>query len=225
MTQSPRKDSRIMVDRKSLAALLAVGAALSACNAGGGDVASASNRSLDSVNQPVVQRTDYVLDLPAQSGGLSPAEAGRLDAWFQSLDLGYGDKLWVDEAYGPSRGREDVAEVASRYGLLLSDGAPITAGSVQPGSLRVIVSRSSASVPGCPNWQPAGPSATSPNYGCAVNSNFAAMVAEPSDLVLGQAGSGTQDAATAGKAIRVYREAAPTGSKGLSETETRGNNQ
>jgi pilus assembly protein CpaD len=49
------------------------------------------------------------------------------------------------------------------------------------------------------------------------------MVADPSDLVLGQAGSGTGDAATAAKAIKVYREAAPTGTKGLTEAQTRGN--
>jgi pilus assembly protein CpaD len=174
------------------------------------------NRSLDSVNQPVVQRTDYVIDLTTDGDGLSASERERLKGWFESLALGYGDRVSVDEAYGPSRSRSDVAKVAAEYGLLLSEGAPVTPGSPQPGGLRVIVSRSTASVPGCPIWQgPGGPSATSPNYGCGVNSNVAAMVADPSDLVLGQAGSGTGDATTASKAIKVYREAKPTGTKGL----------
>lgn len=216
-----------MARLKSLAALLTLGAAVSACaTAGPVGVAPAPNRSLDSLNQPVVQRTEYVLDLPSQGDGLSASERARLDGWFQSLGVGYGDRLWVEEAYGPSRSRDDVARIAANYGLLLSDGAPVTAGSVQAGSVRVIVSRSSASVPGCPNWSgPGGPSATSSNYGCAVNSNLAAMIADPSDLVLGQAGSGTQDAATAAKAIKVYRDTPPTGTKGLADTQTRGTNQ
>ncbi|MFN3389979.1 MAG: CpaD family pilus assembly lipoprotein, partial [Allosphingosinicella sp.] len=64
----------------------------------------------------------------------------------------------------------------------------------------------------------------SPGYGCAVNTNLAAMIADPSDLVLGQEGSGIGDASTASKAIKVYRETPPTGTKGLKETVTRGGN-
>ena len=204
-----------MARKSSLAALVAFGATLAACSPTLQNAAAMPNRSLDSVNQPVVQRTDYVIDLTTDGDGLSPSERGRLKGWFESLGLGYGDRVSVDEAYGPSRSRNDVAKVAAEYGLLLSEGAPVTAG-VQPGGLRVIVSRSTASVPGCPIWQgPGGPSSTSPNYGCGVNSNLDAMVADPSDLVLGQAGSGTGDSTTASKAIKVYREAKPTGTKGL----------
>jgi pilus assembly protein CpaD len=226
MTATARKDSINMARKSSLAALVALGAALAACSPTVQNAGALPNRSLDSVNQPVVQRTDYVIDLTTDGDGLAASERGRLEAWFASLGLGYGDRVWVDESYGPSRSRDDVARVAAEYGLLLSEGAPVTAGNVQPGSLRVIVSRSTASVPGCPHWEgPGGPSATSPNYGCAVNSNIAAMVADPSDLVLGQAGSGTGDSATAAKAIKVYRETPPTGTKGLASTIThRGNN-
>lgn len=224
MNATDRKDIIAMARPKSIVALLALGVGLAGCNAAAQQSGAVPNRGLDSVNQPVVQRTDYVMDLATDGDGLSASERSRLEAWFASLGAGYGDRVWVDEAYGPSRSREDVAQVAAEYGLLLSDGAPVTAGSVQPGSLRVIVSRSTASVPGCPDWESTGPSSTSANYGCAVNSNLAAMVADPSDLVLGQAGSATGDSATAAKAIKVYREAAPTGTKGLSSTSTqRGN--
>ena len=215
-----------MARKSSLAALVALGAALAACSPTLQNAEALPNRSLYSVNQPVVQRTDYVIDLTTDGEGLSASERGRLESWFASLGLGYGDRVWVDEPYGPSRSRDDVARVAAAHGLLLSEGAPVTAGSVPPGGLRVIVSRSTASVPNCPNWEgPGGPSATSPNFGCAVNSNLAAMVADPSDLVLGQAGSGTGDAATASKAIKVFRETPPTGTKGLIVNSThRGNN-
>ena len=208
----------------SILALLALSTALAACNSGAAQYGARPNRSLDSLNQPVVQRSDYVIDLNAGADGLAAGEADRLDAWFASLGVGYGDRVVVDEPSGPTEGREDVARVAADYGLLLTDGAPVLAGQVSPGSVRVILSRSTASVPNCPNhhkgaW-PEGPSATSTNYGCSVNSNIAAMVADPSDLVLGQAGSGTGDAATAAKAIKVYRDTAPSGSKGLTVTTT-----
>jgi pilus assembly protein CpaD len=213
-----------MVSKASLTAVLLAGAALSACATTPPRGGEEANRGVYSLNQPVVQRTDYVLDLQAYGGGLADAERARLGAWFQSLGLGYGDRLFVEDA-GDAAGRSDVARVAAEYGLLVGEGAPITAGQVQPGTVRVIVSRSSASVPNCPNWDHiGGPSATSSNYGCAVNTNLAAMVADPADLVLGQAGSTSGDAATSSKAIRVYREAAPTGSKGLQDTKTRGNN-
>lgn len=210
------------------AILLTVALGVAGCNAGYPNGYARPNRGLDSLNQPVVQRTDYVLDLAGGANGLSPDERARLAAWFGSLGLGYGDRVFVDGDYGFGGGRDDVARVAAEHGILLSEGAPVTAGAVAPDTVRVVVSRSTATVPGCPNWHkgdwPEGPSATSSNYGCAVNSNLAAMVADPSDLVLGQTGSGTGDATTASKAIQVYRQAPPTGTKGLSDTETRGNN-
>jgi pilus assembly protein CpaD len=57
--------------------------------------------------------------------------------------------------------------------------------------------------------------AMSPNYGCAVNSNLAAMVADPQDLLEGKKGSGETLIATSNKAIATYREADPTGKQGL----------
>ncbi|HEY0412312.1 MAG TPA: CpaD family pilus assembly lipoprotein [Allosphingosinicella sp.] len=180
-------------------------------------------RGLDSLNQPVVQRTDYVLDVAAPSGNISAIEKRRLRAWFDSLDLGYGDRVFVDEPYGAGPGSADVARVAAEYGLLLSEGAPVTPGAIDPGSVRVVVSRSTASVPGCPfadNYR--GPSSTSANYGCSVNSNLAAMIADPSDLVLGHAGRGRRDDIAGTKAIKVYRDTPPSGSKGLQQTTTTG---
>ncbi len=206
---------------RSIAALLALGVAVTAVPAAAQRYAGPINRGLDSVNQPVVVRNDYTLDLQSRGNGLSPVERGRLAAWFDSLGLGYGDRVSVDDPLAGDGTRRDVARVAADYGLLLAYGAPVTVGRVEPGTVRVIVSRSSASVPGCPHWQGrGGTNSTSPNYGCATNSNLAAMIADPSDLVLGQAGSGTGDAATAAKAIKVYRDTAPSGTKGLTVTTT-----
>jgi pilus assembly protein CpaD len=208
----------------SIALLTGLTAALGACAAGPlGPVEP--NRSVYSLNQPVVQRSEFVMDLASSPAGLSPQERERLDAWFGSLGLGYGDHVWVEDPTGADKPRDDIARVAAEYGILLEDGAPVTSGTVHPGSARVVVSRSSAHVPSCPNWSdPGGPSATSSNYGCAMNSNLAAMIADPTDLVLGEAGSGTADAQASSKAIRVYRESKPTGADGLQSIKTRGGN-
>lgn len=215
--------------RKTIASLIVIGAALSASAADArhrtaGAPAQGQNWGLNSTAQPVVQRSDFVLELASQGPGLSLAERARLRHWFSSLGIGYGDRVSVESLYdGPVRA--DVARVAAEYGMLLSDGAPVVAGAPEPGMVRVIVSRSTAHVPGCPFAdEHQGPSATSLNYGCAVNSNLAAMIADPNDLVLGQAGSVTGDPATAAKAIKVYRDAKPTGSGGLPAASSRSSN-
>jgi pilus assembly protein CpaD len=83
-------------------------------------------------------------------------------------------------------------------------------------------------VPGCPDWRESGDIGarvtTATNYGCAINSNLAAMIANPEDLVLGQTGEGGGDAATASKAIKQYRTAPPTGAGGLKEVSSKGGN-
>jgi pilus assembly protein CpaD len=62
------------------------------------------------------------------------------------------------------------------------------------------------------------------NYGCAVNANLAAMVANPEDLVHGREGSGVGDARTATKAVETYRNATPTGTQGLKDISTKKGN-
>lgn len=205
----------------TVAALAAAGLAAGGCMGTGPELSAEFNPTVYSVNQPVVQRTDYVFDLAPGAGA---AELERLDGWFQSIELGYGDRISIDSAgYGDPRTRAAVAGVAEAYGLLLSEGAPVTAGS--GGGVRVIVSRATASVPGCPNWDPSEIGArvtTSPNYGCAYNSNLAAMIANPADLVSGQVGATSVDAATSSKAIKTYRTKEPTGAGALKKENTQG---
>lgn len=185
------------------------------------------NQGVESVNQPVVQRTDYVFDAGTAGNALASGERERLESWFSSLELGYGDRVSIDSSavYGAIGGREEVAAVVARFGLLISDAAPKLASGITPGAIRVIVSRTQASVSNCPNWnRPSMPefSASSmSNYGCATNSNLAAMVANPEDLIRGRTASPVGDAAVAYKAIDAYRNAAPTGKNGL-KSETAG---
>jgi pilus assembly protein CpaD len=182
-------------------------------------------RGLDSVNVPVVTRSDYAFDASAPDGSLAPGEQARLDAWFSGLNLGYGDRVYVDGAYADGA-RSDVARVVGRYGMLLSSGSPVAQGVVNPGSVRVLVSRTRASVPNCPNWsdqsKPNWDNHMMPSYGCGVNGNIAAMIADPNDLVWGREGTGYDNGDTASRAIRSYRNAKPTGEGGLIDVSTKG---
>lgn len=201
----------------TLTLLAALGLGAGACAPLPGPLTATNNPSLSSVHQPVVQRTDYVLDLRNSGNGLAQTELQQLRAWLDSIGAGYGDRLSVDEpgGYADPLARTAVAQVAADYGLTLADGAPVLNGVVQPGTIRVIASRTTASVPGCPSWNEqaefhAAPM-TSSNFGCATNSNLAAMVANPEDLVLGQPGTTSGSGTTASRAIRTYRTREPTG--------------
>lgn len=200
----------------SSAALVALALGLSACGPETNRLTPVSNPSLYPVNQPVVQRTDFVLDIAAAGGGVPASEMARLSDWFDSLDVGYGDRVFVDEPeYADPRSRADIARVAADHGLLLSDGAPISSGSAAPGMLRVVVSRTKATVPGCPIWEDqlvGAPEQTSSNYGCATNSNLAAMIADPNDLVLGQSAT-DMESEQGVKAVKSYRDRGPAGAK------------
>jgi pilus assembly protein CpaD len=184
------------------------------------------SRGLESVNVPVVTRSDYMFDAAAPDGSLPPGEQARLDAWFRGLDLLYGDAIYVDGAYADGA-RSDVNRVASRYGMLVSPGSPVSQGIAAPGSVRIVVSRTRASVPNCPNWsrqsQPNWANLSMSNYGCGVNSNMAAMIADPNDFVWGREGTGYGNADTGSRAIRSYRNAKPTGENGLQSVSTKGN--
>lgn len=203
--------------RRIASALPLTAVALGLALAGCGPV----NRGLDSVNQPVVSRTDYVLDVAAGGAGLAAGEEQRLSGWFDSLRLGYGDRISIDDpsSYGHDGGREAIARIVGRHGMLLSRDVPVTAGSPARDQVRVIVSRSSAAVSNCSNWsrlsQPEFASSTMSNYGCATNLNHAAMIANPEDLVRGQSADGSGDALSTVKAVQVYRQSDPTGKGGL----------
>ncbi len=189
----------------SMALITALGLSVTACGS------TTANRSVYSERQPVITKENYVLDLSAGNGGLSTAEQNRLAGWFDALELGYGDRVSIDD---PSYSASTVAKAAveaivARYGLLISETAPVTEGDVPAGLMRVVVSRTSASVPGCPDFSHRShtdfQARTSANYGCGTNSTLAAMIADPEDLVRGQNADG-EDQAQASKAIRAYRD-------------------
>jgi pilus assembly protein CpaD len=186
-----------------IAASLSLG--LTACGSMG------ANTTVYSTNQPVVERTNYAIDVNADGGsGISGSERVRVSEWLDALQLGYGDRVSVDfgDNYANRSAMQDVEILAEERGMLISDTAPVTAGEIYPGTVRIIVTRSSASVPNCPNMSKTTEAnynaSTSPNYGCATNSNLAAMIADPEDLVRGKSDRNLKSN-SGKKAIDAYR--------------------
>lgn len=174
--------------------LIAVGLSLmaSGCSSIG---ATGENTTMYSVHQPVVDRTNYAIDVNVGGGnGLAASERTRVAEWFQALQLGYGDRIAIDfgGGYADYDIQKSVADLAAEYGMKLTETAPVVAGDVVPGTARIVVTRSRASVPTCPDLSKTTPanynSANPANYGCATNGNLAAMIADPEDLVRGRDG-------------------------------------
>jgi pilus assembly protein CpaD len=151
-----------------------------------------TNTSMYSVHQPVVERTNYTIDLASDGDGIADADQTRLNEWFDVLDLRYGDRMSIDsgDGFGNEDAARDVRAAAAERGIMVTQGAPATPGIIAPGNIRVVVTRSNASVPSCPdNRTTHGQNfnaGNNSNYGCAINSNLAAMVADPEDLVRGR---------------------------------------
>lgn len=190
--------------RRPLVSALALSLGLSLAACGG----MADNRSLYSMRQPVVERSTVALDVTTSNDGLPVAEQRRVAAWFEAMDLRYGDRVSVEDPLDRPETRAAVGDLAGRYGMLLTDGAPVVAGEVQPGQARVVIARSRASVPGCPDWSGKSDAnlanGISANYGCANNGNLAAMVANPEDLIKGQQGSPDTYINTSNTTIKAY---------------------
>ncbi len=188
---------------------ISLGLALSGC---GG---IPTNRSMYSVHQPVVEKVSYTLDVTTSGSGLAYGEQGRLAGWFDAMGLKYGDKVYVDDPNANTATHNAVEAVASRYGILLGGEPPRTGGYLSPGTARVVIVRSKASVPSCPDWSSKSDfnpnNGLTSNYGCATNTNLAAMVADPEDLLNGEDTTGSTVSMSSNKAISAYRKAEPTG--------------
>ncbi|MCW1427766.1 CpaD family pilus assembly protein [Novosphingobium sp. JCM 18896] len=199
---------------KIAGAALALSLGLTLAGCGG----IATNGTLDSVHQPVVEKVNYTLDVNTGPGGLSVPEQRRIDGWFDAMDLRYGDRIAIDDPLGSEATRAAVASIAARRGLILSDTPPPTQGYVTAGNARVIVTRAKASVPECPNWSSRNDfnprNATSSNFGCAVNSNIAAMVANPEHLLKGEKGESDTVLMGSNKAIGAFRNKELSGAGG-----------
>jgi pilus assembly protein CpaD len=200
-----------------LAPILALLALLGACGP--------SNRSVNSVKAPTVQTSQLAYDIRfAGYDGLAADQSVALEQWLAAIGVAYGDRISVDDpvAAGSPARRAAVAGVVAKFGLMVDDAAPVTA-ALPAGMARVVVTRLKVTPPDCPDWRrksnPEIGASSMSNFGCATVSNLSLMVADPNDLIAGQTYAGP-DGHTTSKAINVYREQKPTGSKSLSAADT-----
>ena len=231
MTARARKDATTMSRFITLAAVSALGLAVAGCAAQPRQLTPANNPSVYSLHQPVVERTNFVFDLRAERRPRARRRAGaarrlvRLDRRSATATASRSTSRAATNR--PARATTSPGSPAD-YGLLLTrrraghrGRGPAGHGPRRRQPRRAPVSRAARTGrdPGIES-----PVRTGTNYGCAINSNLAAMIANPDDLVHGQDGSGRDSAATAGRAIRTYRERAPTGRQALpAPTTTRWN--
>ncbi|WP_028056837.1 CpaD family pilus assembly lipoprotein [Sphingomonas phyllosphaerae] len=200
-----------MTTRPLLLATLALCVPLAGC---AGDY-----RGVETIHQPVVTQTDYALDLLAGPDGLAQGEAQRLRGWLDVLGAAPGATIAIDDPGAIPAVRNDIAAVAGGHGLRFAATTPAPGAALTPGTVRVVVTRSAASVPSC---QVPGARSGIVNFdahagstfGCAINGNLAAMVADPTDLIQGKSDDGSGTAMTAAKAVGMWRKAAPTGAGG-----------
>jgi pilus assembly protein CpaD len=193
--------------RRTLSALLAVSAALAAC----GPV----NQGVSTVKTPQFQTKELSINLKFVDNEIGPMQAAALQEFLAAANLGYGDRISLDDPmpFGAAARRAAVSEIVGRFGLLLADAGPVLPGALPAGTVRLVVQRSVAEVPNCPDWRrPSNfelAASTSSNFGCATQSNLAAMVADPQDLAEGRDYAGA-DGATVVKATEAFRRRTPT---------------
>ena len=97
-----------------------------------------ANTSMYSVHQPIVERTNYAIDLASDGDGIAVADQTRVNEWFDVLDLRYGDRISIDsnDSDGNEDAARDVRAAAAERGVMVTQGAPATAGVIAPGNIR-----------------------------------------------------------------------------------------
>ncbi len=166
---------------------------------------------------PTVSQVTARLALPlsGRGGTLTPAERARAVAFIDAYrDGGRGPLLAVLTApSSSSAGQVGAAlrEVAVKRGLT-PDALVISSAIGGEAGVTLLYSDFVAKPPGCKpeivfNFNPT--QALSPNYGCSIANNLAAMIAHPADL-LGPALESAADGARVGRTIDLYRQGKAT---------------
>lgn len=155
---------------------------------------------------PVFAENDGTSDLSQES-------LANLESFITTNEVGYGDLVLFDQGSDVSEERIDA--LATRFlkqGVTIGESDGIFGAVPADGSVMVYIERYTVTAPECQRWSEA--SSVNPNnapgqpFGCVSQSNLAAMIANPRDLVTGERSGANPD--TARKAVKTYR-LMPTG--------------
>jgi pilus assembly protein CpaD len=121
-----------------------------------------------------------------------------------------GDRVQIASGGGPNALTAQRAEVVAAQLHRLAPTAELAAGiaDIDENAIGVSIGRYLAAAPNCPDWTDADPqgfdNAPSSNFGCATQSDLAAMVANPEDLLRGKA-AGPADGDFVARSVERYR--------------------
>src|SRR3546814_17179785 len=88
---------------------------------------------------PRSTRTDTLFPYTTLFRSLEISEQQRLANWFEAMELGYGDRVSIDDPMASKATRDAVAQLAGRHGILVEEGAPVTSGHIAPGQARIVL--------------------------------------------------------------------------------------
>jgi pilus biogenesis lipoprotein CpaD len=185
---------------------------LAACT--GNQVASPGAN--DQVARNSVQLVRFAHTVKAEDDGtdtLSGKTLTELNVFLANTNVGYGDVVMIDSAKSASEDRvTEIADMIRSRGFTYA-GRTLLGGKPESGDLILYVERYTVTTPNCGLW-PNEPDSSRKNNvssfnGCANTSNLGLMVANPRDLITGQAGRNTTGAAV-GAILGSPAPAAPT---------------
>ena len=139
---------------------------------------------------------------------LTSAQAAGLTNFLSTSGIGEGDIVTVEGSAKSALVAARRAAVIGELKLLRIDAVSATDRKLATNSVRVHADHAVATAPACPDWHK--PEAdepnnvTSSNYGCATESNLAAMIVNPADLVKPKAND-TADGFVLAKGVELYR--------------------
>lgn len=150
---------------------------------------------------PVSAEQDGAIDLSQDS-------LANLESFTTTNEVGYGDVILFDQGADVPAGRIDaLAAWFLRQGVTVGENNGVFGAMPSAGSVMVYVERYTVTAPDCQRWSET--SVSNPNnapgqpFGCTSQSNLAAMVANPRDLVTGERAGANPDATR--KAVKAYR--------------------
>jgi len=166
----------------------------------------------------VVEPSIAVMQLTAVDGSLTAGDRNRLIEFANDF-VRRGDSV-VEISVGAGRADDvaprilgqTIAATLARAGLKIAEmrlQLVLDEPAVGPGDAFLSFKTTSVRLPDCYDWSDGPRNAPSPNYGCSMQHNFGAMVANPRDLLQGRTGDAASGARM-GDVIDKYGQGAGT---------------